>query len=83
VQRLMIVNRVPDLVAEKFGGKDKINIAKVERDTGLNYRTAMAWVKGRVERADFPTLEAWCNYLGCEVGDLLEYHGAHNATLET
>ncbi len=72
-QHTMIVNRVPELIAEKFGGWEKINISEVERATGLNYRTALSWVKGRVERADFPTLATWCEYLGCEVGDLLVY----------
>lgn len=69
----MIVNRVPQLVAAKFGGEDKINIAEVERETGLNYRTVSGWIKGRVERADFPVLEVWCKYLNCGVGDLLVF----------
>lgn len=68
---MMIISRVPDLVAEKFGGKDKVNIAEVQRETGLNYRTASTWVRGKPERADFDILEVWCNYLQCEVGDLL------------
>lgn len=70
---MMVENRVPELIAKKFGGEDNVNISEVTRDTGLNYRTAFAWIKGRVTRADFPVLEVWCNYLDCSVGDLLVY----------
>jgi DNA-binding Xre family transcriptional regulator len=69
----MITNRVPELVAAKFGGEDKINLSEVERDTGLTYSTVSRWVKNRVDRADFPILEVWCKYLGVGVGDLLVY----------
>lgn len=70
---MMIQNRVPELVAEKFGGRDKINIAEIERDSGIAYATVARWVKNRVDRADFPILEAWCKYLNCNVGDLLDF----------
>ena len=68
-----IVNHLPELVANRFGGKDKINLTEVQRQTGLNYATVSDWVKGRVERADFPILAKWCFYLGVGVGDILEY----------
>ena len=69
----MIENRVPWLVAEKFGGVDKVNLKDVERETGLTYSTIARWMKNRVDRADFPILEVWCKYLNCGVGDLLVY----------
>lgn len=69
----MIVNRVPDLVAEKFGGKDKVNMSQVQRETGLEYQTVLRWMKNRVDRADFPILEVWCRYLGVKVDSILEY----------
>lgn len=68
-----MINRVPELVAAKFGGKDDINMQQVANGTGLTYATAASWVKGRVERADFPVLEKWCKYLEVEVGDILKY----------
>ena len=71
-----IVNQVPSLVANRFGGADKINLSQVERETGLNYITVSRWIKGQVDRADFPTLAIWCKYLGVGVGDILVYEPA-------
>lgn len=68
---MRIVNRVPQLVAEKFGGKDQINLSQVSKDVGLAYGTTSSWVKDQVIRADFPILLAWCKYLDCTPGDLL------------
>lgn len=65
-----ILNRVPELVAQKFEG-GQINMMEVQRDTGLNYITVSKWIKGQVDRADFATLDKWCEYLDCEVGDIL------------
>lgn len=66
-----IVNRVPQLVAERFGGKDKINLSQVSKDVGLAYPTTASWVKDQVVRVDFPVLLAWCKYLECTPGDVL------------
>jgi DNA-binding Xre family transcriptional regulator len=68
-----VINRVPELVAHKFGGQDKVVIQRVADDTGLTYATVSGWLKSRVNRADFPVLATWCKYLGVGVGDLLEY----------
>jgi len=70
---MVIENRVPELIAAKFGGVDKVNLKDVERGTGLPYATVYAWWRERVTRADFPVLVKWCQYLGCEVGELLIY----------
>ncbi len=68
-----VISRVPELVAEKFGGEDKINLKEIERQTGLNYPVIHRWVRGRVDRADFDILEIWCEYLEVPVGELLIY----------
>ena len=68
-----VINHLPELVAKKFGGKNEINLSKVQEETGLNYATVSSWVKGHVNRADFNILEVWCKYLGVEVGDILVY----------
>ena len=68
-----MINRVPELTAQKFGGVDKINLKVVERETGLNYGVVSRWVRGKVDRADFPILDAWCKYFGVGVGDILVY----------
>lgn len=70
---MRVINRVPDLVAQKYGGADKINITEIAEATDMNYRTAASWIKGHVTRADFPILAKWCKYLGVKVGDILIY----------
>lgn len=69
----MIVNHVPELVAAKFGGRDKVNLSQVQRETGMNYSSVLRWMKNRIDRADFPVLEVWCKYLSVGVGELIEY----------
>lgn len=71
---MAIKNRVPDLLAAKFGGKENINLKQVQREVGdIAYGTVNAWVKDKLDRVDFPTLEKWCRYLGVGVGDILVY----------
>lgn len=70
---MAIVSKVPELVAQKFGGVEKVNLSEVQRDTALTYSTASRWVKGRVDRVDFAVLEVWCKYLGVQPGDILIY----------
>lgn len=66
-----IITRVPELVAEKFGGESQVNMKQIEKDTGLNYVTVYKWVKGTVNRAEFKTISVWCEYFGCDVADVL------------
>ena len=68
---MKVINRVPELVAAKFGGESEINLTEVQAATGMNYRTVSSWVKGHVTRADFPVLVKWCEYLGVKPGDIL------------
>ena len=70
---MQVVNRVPELVAAKFGGADKINLQMVQKETGLNYVTVSRWVKNRVDRVEFKTLAVWCRYLNVQAGDILVY----------
>lgn len=65
--------RVPELVAEKFGGADKINIKEVSAGADLSYPTAHEWIRGKVLRVDLNILEKWCKYLGVKPGDILVY----------
>lgn len=68
---MAIVNNLPKLLEDKFGGKP--NLLRVQEDTGLAYGTINAWVKNRINRVDFPILEAWCKYLDKQPGDILVY----------
>ncbi len=70
---MAIVNRVPELVAKKFGGADKVNVSQIQKETLLTYSTVRRWVKNEVDRYDAPALEAWCKYLDVQPGDILVY----------
>lgn len=68
-----VINKVPELVAEKFGGDDKIIIQQVSDDVGLSYPTTHEWIRGNVLRVDLKILSKWCKYLGVQPGDILVY----------
>jgi DNA-binding Xre family transcriptional regulator len=70
---MSIVNRVPELCAKKFGGADKVNVSQIQKSTLLTYSTVRRWVKDEIDRYDAPALEAWCKYLNCQPGDILQY----------
>lgn len=46
---------------------------ELQARSGLGYSTINALYHGKTERVEFATLEALCEVLGCEVGDVLEY----------
>ncbi len=70
-----VINRVPELVAAKWGGESHINVKRVSDETGINYPTTYAWLKGKksVDRVDLGVLEKWCKYLKVQPGDILVY----------
>ncbi len=70
---MLIENRVAELLAAKFGGKEKVVLQRVAQDMRLTYSTVSRWAKSDVDRIDTPVLEAWCKYLNCGVGDILVY----------
>lgn len=69
---MLIVNRVPELVAQKFQG-ERVNAQAVQKEIGLTYSTVHSWLNGNVTRYDASALEAWCKYLGVGVGEILVY----------
>lgn len=54
-------------------GERKLKIAEVSRDTGVNRGTLTRMYHETAERHDTTVLDVLCAYLGCEVGELLEY----------
>jgi len=70
---MVVKNRVPELIAQKFGGGENVNLMEVQRQTGLNYSVVSRWYRDRVDRIDLPVLEVWCQYLNVGVGDILVY----------
>lgn len=53
-------------------GKNKMKIADVARETGLNRSTITALYNEDATRIDMETIEKLCVLFNCEVGDLLE-----------
>ena len=70
---MAVTNNVPDLIAAKFDGEENVNLNQIQRETGMNYRTVHSWMKRKVDRIDFSTMNAWCKYLGVQPGDLFTY----------
>ncbi len=53
-------------------GEQKMNIADVARETGLNRNTVTLLYKETATRVDLDSIEKLCLLFGCEVGDLFE-----------
>jgi putative transcriptional regulator len=53
-------------------GDRKLKIADVTRDTGINRGTITRLYHETAVRVDFDVLEKLCNYLSCELNELLE-----------
>ncbi|MEO8606242.1 MAG: helix-turn-helix transcriptional regulator [Chloroflexota bacterium] len=44
---------------------------EIAEAVGVNEHTVARWVKNDVNMINVQVLEAFCNYFGCDVGDLL------------
>ncbi|MCP8900981.1 helix-turn-helix domain-containing protein [Gilvimarinus xylanilyticus] len=53
-------------------GEQKLKIADVSRDTGINRGTVTRLYQETAVRVEFEVLETLCRYLKCEISDLLE-----------
>ena len=67
-----IVNRFNILVAEK-GVRDGLHykLRHVALETGLSKNVMTGYSNGLTRRFDYPTLLSLCNWLECDIGDLL------------
>jgi DNA-binding Xre family transcriptional regulator len=63
----MITNRLPDLVAAKG-----ISIRQLARDTGVTYSTIWAMVHGRRRSVQLEVLDAVCEALNVQPGDIYQ-----------
>ena len=71
---MAIQNRVKVLLAEKeLRENRKLTYRVVAKETGLAIGTLTEYMTQRVRRFDKSTLEVLCQYLSCDVGDLLKY----------
>jgi len=71
---MTIQNRLKVLLAEKeLRENRKLTYRTVAKETGLAIGTLTAYMTQNVNRFDKSTLETLCQYLSCNVGDLLNY----------
>jgi putative transcriptional regulator len=71
---MTIQNRLKILLAEKeLREARKLTYRTVAKETGLAIDTLTAYMTQRVNRFDKSTLETLCNYLSCDIGDLLKF----------
>ncbi len=71
---MTIQNRLKVLLAEKeLRENRKLTYRTVAEETGLAIDTLTAYMTQRVSRFDKSTLETLCDYLACNIGDLLSY----------
>lgn len=54
-------------------GRDKLRIADVSRQTGLNRSTVTALYNETATRVELPAIDQLCRLFGCQVSDLFEY----------
>ena len=70
----IVYNRFKILVAEKetMEGK-KYPYEKITQATGIAGSTLSAWATNSVKRYDADTIATLCDFLNCDLGDLLIY----------
>lgn len=69
----MIYSKLNQLIAEKeFREKRKITYKVIQNETGLSPNTiAKLMSLDPIQRIDGTTLDRLCEFLGCQVGDIL------------
>lgn len=69
-----VYNRFKILLAEKLTREnEKISYEEIKEKTGIATSTLSAWATNRVSRYDSDTIAALCDFLDCEVGELIVY----------
>ena len=65
--------RIHDLLSQKYGDDEEKwpSNLQIADEVGIRPSTLVAWMKKRLDRADFETLDKWCVYFDVGVGDIL------------
>lgn len=58
-------------------GERRLKMTDVARATGLSRNTIWGLYHDRVRKVDYHVLDKLCEFLGCQVGDLLVYVPSH------
>ena len=59
--------KLGNLLSDKNISKNKLS-----QDTGTDYKVVTRCINGDIERLDLIVLERFCNYLDCEIADIIE-----------
>ncbi len=59
--------KLGNLLSDKNISKNKLS-----QDTGTDYKVVTRYINGDIERLDLIVLERFCNYLDCEIADIIE-----------
>lgn len=69
-----VYNRFRILLAEKQTEENRnISYDEVKEKTGVAKSTISAWATNKVKRYDAGTIKEFCDFLNCDVGDLIVY----------
>lgn len=67
-----MISKLPTLIGKKqIEANEVINVATIATATGVSRQTVYNWLNGDIKRFDAETIEAFCRYFQCDVGDLL------------
>ncbi len=62
----MIVSKLSRVMGDR-----RVNMLQMSRDTGIGRSTLHRLYHNQAERVDFQTLDTICEYLDCEITDVL------------
>ena len=74
-----LYNRLRVLLAQKAEyEKRNISLKEVQRGTGIAWTTLQSWANNDVTRYDALVIIKLCDYLDCELGDLIVYEKSNS-----
>jgi DNA-binding Xre family transcriptional regulator len=70
-----IKNRVEELIAKKrrLDPNTPTSYRDLSEVLDMNPNTVGDWINNNIKRYDGQKLAAWCDFLECDIGDLLYY----------
>jgi DNA-binding Xre family transcriptional regulator len=75
-------NNINQLLARKARRLDRhrISVLQASKETGISYYTLTAFVNNKLREYPVDVLTGLCDYLECNIGDLLSYEEISTAT---
>lgn len=65
--------RAYELMQQRFGADEESwpKRKAIAQELNVNAATVTAWLRGSIQRTELDTIDKWCDYFDCEVGELL------------